>query len=58
MIQLKYNDINTNRGIFPDDNGVFFPKEIEICNFFHFSNLKTLYKCSKRYSSVKIKKIL
>ena len=29
---------------------------MEISNFFHFTNWKTLYKCSKRYSSVLIKK--
>ena len=57
MNKLKYNDINTNQGIFPDNNVVFFPPKMEICNFFHFSNWKTLYKCSKHYSSVSIEKL-
>ena len=42
-------------GFFPTTMGYFSPK-MEISNFFHFTNWKTLYKCSKRYSSVLIKK--
>ena len=52
MTKLKYKDINTNWGIFPDNNGVFFPQKMENFNFFHFSKLEniiqmfqTLFKC-------------
>ena len=34
MTKLKYNDINTNRGIFPDITGVFSPKNWEFAIFF------------------------
>ena len=45
MTEWKYNDINTNPGIFPDKNGVFFPPKMEISNFFisqigkHYTNV-------------------
>ena len=55
MTNLKYNDINTNRGIFPDNNGVFFPKNGNL-QFFSFLILENINKCSKSYSSVWIEK--
>ena len=51
MTKLKYNDINTNRVIFPDNNGVFLPKKwkISIFSFFKLENIiqmfQTLFKC-------------
>ena len=64
MTKLKYNDINTNRGIFPDITGVFSPKKMEICHFFSFLKLEniiqmfqTLFKClnwKTAYNSVEI----
>ena len=43
MIQLKSNDINTNRGIFPDNNGVFFPKKWKFVIFL-FLKLENIMK--------------
>ena len=51
MTKLKYNDINTNRGIFPDNNRVFLPKKwkISIFLFFKLENIiqmfQTLIEC-------------
>ena len=44
MTKFKYNDINTNRGIVPDKNGVFSPQKMEICNFFSFFKLENIIK--------------
>ena len=52
MTKLKYNDINTNRGIFPDITGVFSLKKNGNLPFFSFLKLEniqiiqTLFKCS------------
>ena len=43
MIQLKSNDINTNRGIFPHNNWVFFPKKWK-CVIFSISQIGKHYK--------------
>ena len=51
MTKLKYNDINTNPGIFPDKNGVFFPQKwkLAIFSFHKLENIiqmfQTLFKC-------------
>ena len=53
MIQLKSNDINTNRGIFPDNNGVFFPKKWKFVIFSisqigkHYKNVPNVIKVFK-----------
>ena len=39
MTKLKYNDINTNRGIFPDNTGVFFSQKMENLQFFFISQI-------------------
>ena len=41
MTKLKYNDINTNRGIFPDITGVFSPKNGNM-HFFSFLKLENI----------------
>ena len=51
MTELKYNDINTNRGIFPDITGVFSPQKwkFAIFSFLKLENIiqmfQTLFKC-------------
>ena len=63
MTELEYNDINMNRGIFPDNKGYFSPK-IGNMQFFSFLKLEniiqmfqTLFKClngKTAYNSVEI----
>ena len=63
MTKLKYNDINTNRGIFPDITGVFSPKKWKFAIFFisqigkHYTNVPNViqvFKLKTAYNSVEI----
>ena len=46
MTKLEYNDINTNRGIFPDNNRVFSPQKLK------FSIFVSFFKLGKQYTNV------
>ena len=64
MTELKYNDISTNQGICPDNNGVFSPQKWEFSIFVSFFKLEniiqmfqTVFKClnwKTAYDSVEI----
>ena len=53
IIQLKYNDINTNWGIFPEINEVFFQKKGKFVIFFisqigeHYQNVPNVIRVLK-----------
>ena len=53
MTKFKYNDINTNRGIFPDNNGVFFPQKWKFAISFisqigkHYTNVPNVIQVFK-----------
>ena len=58
MTKLKYNDINTNREIFLDSNGVFFPQNGKLQIFFifqigkHYLNVPTVIQVFKLKNSI------
>ena len=58
MIKLKFNDINTNRGIFPDITGVFSPTNGNVQFFFisqigkHYTNVPNVIQVFKLENSI------
>ena len=58
MTELKDNDIITNLGNFPDNNGVFFPQRWKLAFFFisqigkHYTNVPNVIQVFQLKNSI------